>query len=189
MWKVFPCHGILMFMSVPHFCFLRHYPLDLVWPTAELHKVWITTLRPRQNWRHFTDDIFKCNFLNENAWILIKIPLNFVPKGLINNIPVLVQIMAWRHSGDKPLSEPMIFSLRTGPQCVTMYMAPCHILCNGDRWARNGGKARVVNYHPNNNTSREKSHDLYKTSIENHTVGMEHWGPDSLISTVVLQYR
>ena len=33
-------------------------------------------------------------------------------KGSINNIPDLVQIMAWRLSGDKPLSEPMMVSLR-----------------------------------------------------------------------------
>ena len=31
------------------------------------------TLRPRQNERHFADDIFKRIFLNENIWILIKI--------------------------------------------------------------------------------------------------------------------
>ena len=31
------------------------------------------TLRPRQNGRHFPDDIFKWNFLNENAWIAIEI--------------------------------------------------------------------------------------------------------------------
>ena len=72
---------------------------------------WFYTLRPRQNGLHFTDDIFKWIFLNENVWISIKISLNFVPKGWINNIPVLVQIMAWRHPGDKPLSEPMIISL------------------------------------------------------------------------------
>ena len=29
----------------------------------------------------------------------------------MNNIPALVQIMAWRHPGVKPLSEPMIVSL------------------------------------------------------------------------------
>ena len=34
--------------------------------------------------------------------------LEFVPKGRINNIPALVKIMAWRRSGDKPLSEPMM---------------------------------------------------------------------------------
>ena len=66
------------------------------------------TFRPRQNGRHFPDDIFKCIFLIENVWISIKIPLKFVPKGPINNIPALVQIMAWRRPGDKPLSEPML---------------------------------------------------------------------------------
>ena len=35
----------------------------------------------------------------------------FVPKGPINNTLVLFQIMAWRRSGNKPLSEPMIVSL------------------------------------------------------------------------------
>ena len=44
-------------------------------------------------------------FLNKYTCILIKISLNFVPKGHINNIPALFQIMAWCQSGDKPLSE------------------------------------------------------------------------------------
>ena len=74
---------------------------------------WLNTLRPRQNGRHFADDVFKCIFLNENVWILLKISLKFVPKGPINNIPSLVQIMAWCRPGDKPLSEPMIVSLLT----------------------------------------------------------------------------
>ena len=52
--------------------------------------------------------IFQCIFLNENLWISIKISLKFVPKGLINTIPALFQIMAWHRSGDKPLSEPMV---------------------------------------------------------------------------------
>ena len=70
------------------------------------------------NGRHFADDIFKYIFLNENVSFLNKISLKFVPKGLINNIPALVQIMAWRRLGDKPLSEPMMFSLPTHI-CVT----------------------------------------------------------------------
>ena len=78
----------------------------------------VNTLRPRQNGRHFADDIFKCIFLNENIWIPIKISLKFVPKGPINNIPALVQIMAWPCLGDKPLSEPMMISLTTHI-CVT----------------------------------------------------------------------
>ena len=53
------------------------------------------------------DDIFKCIFLNENVWISIKISLKFVPKGPIDNKPALVQVMAWRLRGDKPLPEPM----------------------------------------------------------------------------------
>ena len=81
------------------------------------------TLRPRQNARHFADDIFKWIFLNENVWFPIKISLKFVLKGLINNILALVQIMAWRQPGDKPLSEPMMVSLMmhicvTRPQWV-----------------------------------------------------------------------
>ena len=52
------------------------------------------TLRPRQDGRHFPDDIFKYIFLNENVQILITISQKFVPKGPINNIPSLVQIMA-----------------------------------------------------------------------------------------------
>ena len=75
--------------------------------------VWLDTLRPRKNGRHFADDVFKCIFLNENVWILLKISLKFVLKGPINNIPSLVQIMAWRRPGDKPLSEPMMVSLLT----------------------------------------------------------------------------
>ena len=54
------------------------------------------------------DDIFKCIFLNENGRIPIQISLKFVPKSPINNMPTLVQIMAWRRTGDKPLPEPMI---------------------------------------------------------------------------------
>ena len=73
----------------------------------------VDSLRPRQNGRHFADDIFKCIFLNENVWIPIKISLKFVPKGPINNIPSMVQIMARRRPGDKPLSEPMVASLPT----------------------------------------------------------------------------
>ena len=76
------------------------------------------TLMPRQNGRHFADDIFKCIFLNENLWIPLKISLTFIPKGPINNIPILVQVMAWRRPGDKPLSEPMVVNL-LAHICVT----------------------------------------------------------------------
>ena len=82
--------------------------------------VWtcFNTLRPRQNGHHFPDDTFKRIFLNENIRISTQISLKFVPKGPINNVRALVQIMAWRRPGDKPLSEPMIVSLQTHI-CVT----------------------------------------------------------------------
>ena len=72
------------------------------------HPTNFNTLRPRQNGRHFADDTFNRIFVNENVRIAIKFLLKFVPKGPINNIPALVQIMAWRRPGDKPLSEPKV---------------------------------------------------------------------------------
>ena len=44
----------------------------------------------------------------EKFCILIKISREFAPKGPIDNDPTLVQLMAWRWIGDKPLSEPML---------------------------------------------------------------------------------
>ena len=87
----------------------------------------LNTLRSRQDGRRFPDDTFERIFLNENVIILIKISLKFVPYGPINNIPALVQIMAWRRSGDKPLSEPMVGRLPTHicvtrPQWVKLFM-------------------------------------------------------------------
>ena len=67
---------------------------------------------------HLADDTFKRIFLNENVRILIKISLKFVAKGPLNNTPTLVQIMAWRRPGNKPLSEPMVVWLPTHI-CVT----------------------------------------------------------------------
>ena len=40
---------------------------------------------PRQNGRHFADDIFRCIFVNEMFCILIKISLKIVIKGPIDN--------------------------------------------------------------------------------------------------------
>ena len=78
----------------------------------------INSLRPKPNGRLFADDTFKCIFLNESIRIVTENSLKFVPKGLINNIPALVQIMAWRRPGDKPLSEPMLVRSLTHI-CVT----------------------------------------------------------------------
>ena len=61
--------------------------------TKQGHRSGFSSLRPRQNGRHFPDDIFKCKFVNKNTWISIKISLKSVPKDPINNIPALVQIV------------------------------------------------------------------------------------------------
>ena len=70
----------------------------------------VNTLRLGQNCRHFAD-IFKFHYLQENASILLKISNKFVPKVRISNFPVLVQIMARRRPGNKPLSESIMVSL------------------------------------------------------------------------------
>ena len=50
---------------------------------------------------------FKYIFLNENFGILIKLSLKFVAKNPVRNISPLVQVMACRQIGNKPLPEPM----------------------------------------------------------------------------------
>ena len=86
----------------------------------------INTLRLRQN------GTFKHIFLTENI-IAMKISLNFIPSGQIINNPALVQIMAWRRPGAKPLSEPVMVSLLmlicvTWPQWVNGWSIFCEIV-------------------------------------------------------------
>ena len=64
--------------------------------------------RPDQNGRHFADDTFNRILMNEIFSISIPNSLKFVPKGPIDNKGALVQVMAWRRTGDKPLPEPML---------------------------------------------------------------------------------
>ena len=54
------------------------------------------------------DDIFKCIFLNENYQIPLQILLKLVPGCPIDKKSSLVQVMAWRRTGEKPLPEPMM---------------------------------------------------------------------------------
>ena len=86
--------------------------------TDQCYSSSFSALRPRQNGRHFANDAFRRIFLNESVRISIDISLKFGPKGPIDNIPALVQIMAWFQQGDKPLSEPMMVTLSTHI-CIT----------------------------------------------------------------------
>ena len=57
---------------------------------------------PGQNGRHSADGIFKRIFLNEDIRISMQISMKFVSMGLIDNSSALVQVMAWRRTGDRP---------------------------------------------------------------------------------------
>ena len=71
------------------------------------------TYGPRQNGRHFSDDISKCIFFNTNIWASIKMSLKFVPNRPNWNITALVQIKTGCRPCDKPLSGSMMVSLLT----------------------------------------------------------------------------
>ena len=88
--------------------------------------------------------VFLMAFLNAFSsikiyYFLIKISLEFVPKGSINNIPAMIQIMAWRRPGDKPLSEPMMVSL------------PTHICVIRPQWVKYNGYICPGNARNHNN--------------------------------------
>ena len=56
---------------------------------------------------------FQMDFLEKKCMDFLKISFKFVHTVRNDNIPALVQIMAWRRPGDKPSSEPMMISLLT----------------------------------------------------------------------------
>ena len=102
---------------------LFHVSIKYIYQRVYAHQQWgrpglFNTLRPWQNGRHFLANTFRHIFLNENVKISIESSLMFVAKGPIDNIPALVQIMAWCWPGYKPLSELMLVSLLTHI-CIT----------------------------------------------------------------------
>ena len=105
------CHSPETDVMSTTFTGLKCYRLEITVTSSNAQ--WVTTLRPIQNWCHFTDNIFKCIFMNEDVRILFKISLKVVPKGPVYNIPALVLIKACCRPGNTPLSEPMMVSLLT----------------------------------------------------------------------------
>ena len=77
--------GIKVFMSIP-----------------------ISTHIPWTKWSPFRSWYCQIHVVNEKFCILVTVSLKFVPKGLIDNNPSLVQIMVWRRIGGNPLYGPMI---------------------------------------------------------------------------------
>ena len=102
--------------------------------SAPMHLLFGAVYRSQGRWGYL-DVSNVALVLNESIWISIEISLKFVPKGPINNIPALVQIMAWHRPGDKPLSEPMLVCLLmhlcvTRPQWVNILLSMKTISCH-----------------------------------------------------------
>ena len=113
-----PLPGPIMVSLLTHICITW-----ILWVnSAVLYAITINTLRLRQNGRHFTDEVFKCFFLNENFWISNNMSLKCVPQGLIDNISSLVQVMAYCRSGDKPLYEPIMALITDAYMCHSASM-------------------------------------------------------------------
>ena len=91
----------------------------MIWDTSLSR---FNTLRQRQNGHRFADYSSQCVLLIENICITMNIWFTFVLKGLSNNIPASVPIMAFRRPGDKPLFEAMMVRL------------PKHVCVNWPQW-------------------------------------------------------
>ena len=89
-----------------------------IWGSFCLHMHYNLIHWGRDKMATISDDLFECIFMNENVCILIKISMEFVSRGPINDIPALFQMMTWHWPSDKPLSEPMMINLLTHI-CVT----------------------------------------------------------------------
>ena len=62
---------------------------------------------------------FEMHFLISKYCIFIPISLKFVPKELIDNKSALVQVMAWRRTGDRAVSESIVAYFTDAYICVT----------------------------------------------------------------------
>ena len=72
------------------------------------HYLHVLTHIHRQNDHRFTENIYTCISWMKSYVFWLNFLLKFVPKGPIHNRPVLVQVMAWRQTGGKPLPEVML---------------------------------------------------------------------------------
>ena len=101
--KMFPFDDVIMWsfhlplVSIPLLTLLlfplwHHWPL---WPfnyisITDFGAVLINSSPTGQNDRHFTNNIFRCIFVNEMFCILIKISRKFAPKSPVGNYPALI---------------------------------------------------------------------------------------------------
>ena len=68
---------------------------------------WVNTLRPCTKWLPFCRWHFQINFHAKKLWYFDPKFIE-VPEGPFDFKPVLVQVMAWCRTGNKPLPEPIL---------------------------------------------------------------------------------
>ena len=100
-------------------CILLACPLIGTWKMPYSH------IEAEAKWMHFPDDILKSIFVNENVWFRFKFHLSLFLRVQLTIFQQWFRwCMAWRRSGDKPLSEPMVSLLMhiciTQPQKLIM---------------------------------------------------------------------
>ena len=105
-------------------------------------------------WRHLLTHwgrdkmvaIYQTSFSNAFSWknifgFRLRFHWHFLPQGTISDIPELVQIMAWRRPGEKPLFEPMMVILlrHSSPMSLTwpLYLKTNSVKNEVIYWTRN----------------------------------------------------
>ena len=86
---------------------IEHRDISYTWAFG-IRSAVFNSSSPWQNDRHFADDIFRRIFMKTKNCISIRISLKIVPNGAIDNNSAMLQIMAWRRTGDEPVSESML---------------------------------------------------------------------------------
>ena len=149
------------------------------------------------------DAILKTTFTNALSWMKmywfrLKFHCNLF-RGPINNIASLIQIMAWRRTGAKPLSEPMLVrSLThiriTRPQWVKTWYLFIDTFCH---WRQSSYKhtqetkstpppnrniSIVHKLGPDNAFSRRKTLSLSNFGFPMEIAGRARWENDPVIS-------
>ena len=100
--KVFRLHCWLIIIMVERHSSQRNFTSDTYLCHQSLNLIWklLSNIKEANKLTHWVWEemavIFQTTYSNAFSWMKIcKISLKFVPKGLINNIPALVQIMTW----------------------------------------------------------------------------------------------
>ena len=145
----------------------------------------VNSSSPRQNGRHFADNILKCIFMNERLGILIKISLKFVPKGLNGNKSELVQACCLTALGHylnqcwPTINEILWHPFQVSSTWILKIWIPKLCLKFTHQ-----NKMRSNQYLPGRNEFKTKSMSLPPTSqwhiVPHHW--LTHWGRDKMVA-------